>query len=128
MAPILKTLVSLLLLPLALGAPTIRSNKVRSLSDGKDIIPGKYIVVFTESANATVIAAHHVAARGIKKRSGDPVVVDAEYEIGDFKGYAVEADEESIEAIAATEEVRNPQTYPEWRVILKNITNIKRVM
>ena len=110
MAPIFKTLVTLLLVPFALGAPTARSNKIRSLSDGKDIIPGHYIVVFAESANATVIAAHHVTARGIKKRSGDPVVVDAEYDMGDFKGYAVEADEDAIDAIAASEEVGFPFT------------------
>lgn len=103
MAPILKSLLALAaVLPFALGA---QSLKIRSSNAAAEEIPGKYIVVFKEGSNLTTIASHFSSARSLTKRNGDPVVIDAEYDLTGFQGYAVAADEVAIEEIAASEEV-----------------------
>lgn len=111
MAPIFKSFLALAAaLPFILAAPT-QSLKIRSVA-GVEEVPGRYIVVFKENVAPSLIDAHKIGARQLAKRSGDPVEIDAEYDMDKFKGYAVAADEAAIEKLAASDEVSLHYIFP----------------
>jgi oryzin len=77
-----------------------------------ELIPGKYIIQLKPGTDTASIATHHnklrdIQARNLARRSDGEVSagVEREYDFGDFKGYAGEFDEATIEELKALPEV-----------------------
>ncbi|KAG9245131.1 subtilisin-like serine protease-like protein PR1A [Calycina marina] len=100
--------VAALALPAVFGAPAPGAHlKIRN-ADIKEFVPNKYIVVYETDVAKETIESHFATVESLlskRKRSFADGGIGAKYEIGDFKGYAVTADEATIADIAATPEV-----------------------
>lgn len=95
------------ILPIAFAAPTPESHilKLRN-PEARDVKPDSYIVVYKPSVNATGIAAiESVIESSLAKRDGEFDGISAKYELGSFKGFAIEADAATIAELAASEDV-----------------------
>jgi hypothetical protein len=86
------------------GMFTFRNHMRKILTIQLEIIPGRYIVVFEESVNATVIQAHEEGLVKLRKRD-ITADVDNTYSVEEFKGYSITTDETTIAEIAASPEV-----------------------
>jgi hypothetical protein len=95
--------VALALLPAAFAAPT--SLKIRNL-EATDVVPNSYIVVYHQDTSAEAIAAHEFSiASSLNKRSSTLSGIGATYSMSEFKGYQIEADEDTIAEISNSPEV-----------------------
>lgn len=99
---------SVAVLPLVLAVPTSHPGflKIRTLDERAEAIPNRYIVVFEPSTNSSTVAAHEQSLVALRRRDGSSADVEHTYEVEEFKGYSVTADEATIAEIAASPEVR----------------------
>jgi hypothetical protein len=92
---------------LAGSAATTHHHKVRN-AGATAVVPDSYIIVYHENVTAPVIEAHESMISSIiaKRDSGrSTCTVKHKYDIGAFKGYAIEADAATVNQIADTAEV-----------------------
>ncbi|TAQ86894.1 hypothetical protein B7494_g4801 [Chlorociboria aeruginascens] len=90
-------------LPLIFAAPT--NLKLRN-ADATDVIENSYIVIYNTDVTAEKMANHLASVSSIiSKRDSTLAGVGATYEIDDFKGFQVEADEAAIAEIIASPDV-----------------------
>lgn len=94
-------------LPFVLAVPESHPGflKIRTLDEGARVIPNSYIVVFEPSVSAETIAAHEQSLVALRRRDESTADVVHTYEVEEFKGYSITADEATIAEIAASPEV-----------------------
>jgi len=101
--------VAALALPVVFGAPAPSAHQLKIRNpDATEVVPNKYIVVYEKDVAPKSILSHLSNVKNlISKRKRDFSLggIDVTYEIGNFKGYAVTADEATIAEIAASPEV-----------------------
>jgi len=101
--------VAALALPVVFGAPAPSAHQLKIRNpDATEVVPNKYIVVYEKDVAAETISTHMSTVESLlskRKRDFTEGAIAATYEIGEFKGYAVTADEATIAEIAATPEV-----------------------
>ncbi|KAG9236440.1 putative cuticle-degrading protease [Amylocarpus encephaloides] len=105
MAPYFAKLAALaaLVVPFVLGAPTAPNLKIRN-ADAVDVVADSYIVVYKQDISAEVVDSHVETVNALVSKR-DTSGIGATFDIQDFKGYEVQADEATIQAIAASPEV-----------------------
>ncbi|CAG8980146.1 hypothetical protein HYALB_00013501 [Hymenoscyphus albidus] len=107
MAPYFAKIAALaaIVLPFVAAAPTSTHHlKIRNV-DATDVVADSYIVVYKQDVSAEVISSHVEHVNSLISKRDTAGSIGATYEIVDFKGYQVSADLETINAIAASEEV-----------------------
>ena len=94
------------LLPFVAAVPVDHPGKlkIREMDKRAEVIPGRYIVVFEPSTNASTVEAHEASIVALKKRDVT-ADVDNTYAVEEFKGYSITTDEATIAEIAASPEV-----------------------
>lgn len=101
--------VAALALPLVFGAPAPSAQQLKIRNPAAtEVVPNSYIVVYEKDVAAETISSHISNVEGLlskRKRDFTEGGIAATYDIGEFKGYAVTADEATIAEIAATPEV-----------------------
>ena len=106
-----KTFVALAatLLTGALAAPVAEAApvnlKIRNI-EARDVIQDSYIVVYKEDIaddvlDAGIASANSILTKRAKGGKGNHRGVGQKYKIGNFKGYQIDADEDTIASIAA---------------------------
>lgn len=93
------------LLPLALAAPTEKQQSKR------EVIPGKYIITLKDSVSAESHLGwvQDVHSRSLSKRQ--TAGIEKTYSIDSWNAYAGEFDDETLEAIKASDDVRKMASF-----------------
>lgn len=97
------------LLPLAVAAPAPAKQPKR------DVVPNKYIVTLKSNVSAEAVDSHLSWVQDTHKRSlakRDTAGVEKNFSIADWRAYAGEFDEATLEAIRANPDVGALSTWP----------------
>jgi len=112
MVSFLTKLIGILVLvvPVVFGAPALGQSRHLKIRDTNpaSVIPNKFIVVFKKNITATVISNHITTIERLlskRKRDFSEGGISANYSFGDFKGYAITANQATIFEVAAAKEV-----------------------
>ena len=101
--------VAALALPVVFGAPAPSPLNLKLRNPAAtEVVPNKYIVVYEKDVAASAIASHISTITSLiskRKRDFSLGAIATTYAIGEFKGYAVTADEATMAEIAAKPEV-----------------------
>lgn len=96
------------LLPLAQGAPTEKragNSKYRN-PDATDVVEDSYIVVYKEGTTNAAISAHEASiTASLRRRDTAYTGIGANYNMTSFLGYQIQADSDTIDEIAASDDV-----------------------
>lgn len=118
------------LISLSLAAlPLLQAAPIHTAADTEDVIPGSYIVVMKDDLSSETFDNHRNWVSNFHSRGGmasrvrgSNSGVQHTYDFGALKGYAGIFDEDTIQTIANTPDVSNPD--PIFSVPISVLTKI----